>query len=103
VRGSENFSFVGLEVITSMDMKSFVFCDISPCCPLKVNRRFISLITCFMLCSSLDFSSILKMEAKYSSETSVEFNGLNAVVSQKIEIFSLFSVPSKDPHEKELS
>jgi hypothetical protein len=30
----------GFEVITAVVMKSTIFCDITPCSPLKVNRRF---------------------------------------------------------------
>jgi hypothetical protein len=28
------------EILTTLLMKSFIFWDITPCCPLKVNRRF---------------------------------------------------------------
>jgi hypothetical protein len=31
---------VGFEVLTAVVMKSSIFCDITPCCPLKANRRF---------------------------------------------------------------
>jgi hypothetical protein len=32
--------FLEFEVVTAVAMKSYVFCDIAPCSPLKVNRRF---------------------------------------------------------------
>jgi hypothetical protein len=32
--------FVGFEVLTAVVMKSFIFWDIAPCNPLKVNGRF---------------------------------------------------------------
>jgi hypothetical protein len=31
---------VGFEVLTVVDMKSSIFCNITPCSPLKVSRRF---------------------------------------------------------------
>jgi hypothetical protein len=55
-------------------MKSYFFCYVTLCNPLKVNRRSRALLaTCFMLVSCLSYSSTLKMEATCSSETSVEF------------------------------
>jgi hypothetical protein len=44
------------------------------------------LLLCFMLISSLTYSLILKTEVICSSETSVDFNGLHFVISQKIEL-----------------
>jgi hypothetical protein len=39
---------VGFEVHTAVVMKSTVFCDITPCTPFKINRRFAALLaTCF--------------------------------------------------------
>jgi hypothetical protein len=32
--------FVGFEVLTAVVMKSTIFWDITPCSPLKFNRRF---------------------------------------------------------------
>jgi hypothetical protein len=43
--------------------------------------------TCFMLDSSLTYSFTLKMETTFSFESSLTFNGLNIVISQKREIF----------------
>jgi hypothetical protein len=40
----------------------------------------------FTVVSCLDYSSTLKMEEKCSSETSVDFQRLHGVVSQKIEL-----------------
>jgi hypothetical protein len=58
-------------------MKNFIFWDITPCSPLRVNRLFggtCHLIdTCFALVSCLAYSSTLNMEAICSSETSLDF------------------------------
>jgi hypothetical protein len=40
-----------------------------------------------MLVSSLAYSSTLKMEAIYSFEISVVFNGLHGIVTQKLGLF----------------
>jgi hypothetical protein len=45
----------------------------------------------FMLVSSLAYSPTLKMEAAYSSGTSVDFVGLHDIISQKIK-FSITSL-----------
>jgi hypothetical protein len=54
-----------------------IFWDITPCKPLKVNRRFggaeLRLSPDFTLVSCSAYSSILKMEAICSSETSIAF------------------------------
>jgi hypothetical protein len=34
------YFFVGFEVFTAVAMKSIIFCDMTPCSPLSVNRRF---------------------------------------------------------------
>jgi hypothetical protein len=69
--------YVGFEVLTAVVMKSTIFWDITPCCPLKVNRRFGGTYRLFSACfhagSCSAYSSTLKMEAICSSETSVEF------------------------------
>jgi hypothetical protein len=72
-------------------MKSTIFWDITPCSPLKVNRRFggtclhlqglrisqarkqICLLPAFTLVSGSAYTSTLKMEAICTSETSIEF------------------------------
>jgi hypothetical protein len=78
---------VRFEVPTPVVTKSTIFRKITPCSPLKVNRRFggtyrrwqaeqsarLCLPPVFTLVSCLAYSSTLKMEAKCSSETSVEF------------------------------
>jgi hypothetical protein len=70
------------------------FWIIFPCSPLKVNRHFGGtsrlqrlLATCFTLASCLTYFSTLKMEATCSSETSVDFQDVHGVISQKIELF----------------
>jgi hypothetical protein len=61
---------IGFEVLTPVVLKSAVFWDIEPCSPLKVNRRFGGIGHCLLPA----YSSTLRMEAIYSSETSVNFS-----------------------------
>jgi hypothetical protein len=69
---------VGFEALRAMVMKSSIFCDIMPCSPFKVNRRFgqicrlLSLPPAFTLVSCLAYSSTLKVELTFPSETSVD-------------------------------
>jgi hypothetical protein len=73
-----NLRNVGFEVFSAVVMKSIMFWDIKPCSPLSFNRRFEG--TFCMPPARLPFlfffaeliSSTLKMEAIFSSETSVE-------------------------------
>jgi hypothetical protein len=82
-------SFINVEfrstVGTACNLKSSFFLDITPCNPFKVNRRF-GITCCLNLhgrriisaCHLLSpwflaYSSTLKIEAKYSTETSVDF------------------------------
>jgi hypothetical protein len=60
-------TYVGYGVLTAVitRMKSFSFWDIRPCWAVHV--------TSFMLVSFLPFSSVVIMEATFSSETSVDF------------------------------
>jgi hypothetical protein len=55
----------------------FYFWNITPCSPLKVNRRFRGTCLClppsFTLISCLAYSSTLKKEATCTSETSADF------------------------------
>jgi hypothetical protein len=76
----------GFDVLTAVAMIFFIFCDTAPCSPLKVNgnlggtrrlhyqgRRMshaIVVAVFFTLVSCLIYSSILKMETAYLSETS---------------------------------
>jgi hypothetical protein len=76
-----NTGYVVFKASTAVLMKSSIFWDITPYSPLKVNLHFggtyrlhISvalLATCLTLVSCLAYSSTLKMEATYASETSV--------------------------------
>jgi hypothetical protein len=63
-----------------IDRKSTIFWDITACNPLSGNRRFggtcrfhLCLPSAFTLVSCSAYSSTLKMEAIWSSETSVDF------------------------------
>jgi hypothetical protein len=88
---------VTFQVLTAVDMKSSIFCNITPCSPLKVNRHFVGTcglqlqsrrisqtgdqrevgskdsLTCLVLVSCLACSSDLKMEMTHPSETSADF------------------------------
>jgi hypothetical protein len=71
---------VGFEVLTGVVRKRTIFWDITPCIPLKVNRRFggtyrlhIDLPPAFILICCSSYFSILKMELICSSETLVGF------------------------------
>jgi hypothetical protein len=73
---------VGFEIITAVVMKCSVFRDIRPRSPLKVKGRLhledrsidrAQLATCVVLVHWLAYSSTMKMEAIYSSETLVDF------------------------------
>jgi hypothetical protein len=73
---------VGFEVLTEVVMTCSISWDITPCSPLKVNRRFggtyllhLQSFDCCLLHAGfcLAYSSTLKMEATCSSEKSVDF------------------------------
>jgi hypothetical protein len=101
-----NLTYVEFEVITSVVMKSTIFGDITPCSPLKVNRRFRGTfrlhlqgrrisrgrsqrerwqVETLVFCSA--YFSTLKMEAICSSETSVDTQRTTRRISQKIVLF----------------
>jgi hypothetical protein len=63
----------GFEVLRAVVMKSTVFCDITPCSPLKVNRRFGGTYLLHLRGFLLFVFLTLKMEAICSPETSVDF------------------------------
>jgi hypothetical protein len=80
----DTITLVEFEVLTTDVIKSYIFCEITPWSPLKVNRRFRWICqvrnphnadksACFTPVSCLAFSSTLKLEAAHSSETSVDF------------------------------
>jgi hypothetical protein len=81
--------YVGFEVLAEVVIKSTIFWDITPCSPLKVNRRFGEIYHLHLqgriisrvrsqrdssrLCLPPAYSSTLKMGATCSSVTSVDF------------------------------
>jgi hypothetical protein len=78
-------------------MKFIIFWDITPCSPFSVNRRFggtylsqSHLFTRWFFCSA--YSSILKIKATCSSETSVDIKRLHGFITQKIVLFIIFMV-----------
>jgi hypothetical protein len=64
-------------------MKSYIFWDITLCSPLKASRR-----KGFLLGLFFDPEEGEDM----SSETSLTFNGIHGVISQKIELFKTHAV-----------
>jgi hypothetical protein len=67
---------VGFEVLTAVVMKSIIYWDITPCSPLNstdVSEKNTASPPAFTLVSRSAYTSTLKMEAEFSSETSVEF------------------------------
>jgi hypothetical protein len=65
---------VRYEVLTAVVMKISIFWDITPCRPLKVNRRFWGTCRLHLYVEScLAYSLTLKTEAMCSSETSADF------------------------------
>jgi hypothetical protein len=71
------YSFTCWHLI-SLVMKAYIFWNITPCSPLKVNRPFGGtsrdlLVICLMLVFCLAYFSTLRMEMTCSSETSIDF------------------------------
>jgi hypothetical protein len=69
---------VGYEVLTATVMKSSTFMDITPCSPLKVNRRFggTQCFACCLLHAGFFLGLFFDLEdggETCSSETSVDF------------------------------
>lgn len=60
------------------------------------NRQEILPVNCFMIVLCFSYSSILKMAAKYPSETSVDFQP-DGVISQNIEVFITTAVRTSIP------
>jgi hypothetical protein len=70
-------AIIGFEFLTAVVIKSSIFWDITPCSPLKVNRRFgetcrTLIATCFDTDFMLGLFFDLADEVKFSSETSVD-------------------------------
>jgi hypothetical protein len=79
---------VGFEVLIAVVTKSSISWDITPCSPLKGNRRFGG--TCRLHPQGRGgstYSLILNVEATFSSEKSLTFNGIRGLISQKMEVF----------------
>jgi hypothetical protein len=82
-------------------MRSAVLWDMTPFILVEVYRYFhrnvypsiqilrtVNLyVGCFTLVSCLAYSSILKMESTFSSETSLISNGMHGIISQKLKLF----------------
>jgi hypothetical protein len=94
IRSVAGFVYVGFEALTPMVAKIPTFWNITPCIPLKINRRCGA--TCpifrvdkrtsaFTFVSCLAYSSTLKIEAICPSDTSLTLNELNGRISQETE------------------
>jgi hypothetical protein len=73
--GNEQFSLLVFNAVWSVEIQPALRRIIPPSSRSKKKRskKPAKLATCFMLVSSLAYSSALKMEATCSSETSVDF------------------------------
>jgi hypothetical protein len=104
-----SFKNLGSEVLTTEVMKSSLFWDITPCSPLKVNRRFGA--TCGLHLRRINHArnqheagskhnlahpSTLKMGATCSSETSADFEQTRHVISQKTELLRILPQSLED-------
>jgi hypothetical protein len=89
--------FLGSEVLIEVVTESLVFRFITVCSPLKANRFHCCLFRVGFL---LSFPSTPKMEAIFSSESRLTFNGLHGVISQKIQPFSRFYLLEANPHSQ---
>jgi hypothetical protein len=84
---------VGFEVPTEVVMNSYIFWDITPRNPLKINRNFRGtagrnsalFVACSVLVSDLAYSSTLKMEATLYSETSIVFQRTTRLYTRILE------------------
>jgi hypothetical protein len=93
---------VRFEILTAMVMNSSIFWDITPCSPLKVNRRFRGISsesknrpnrkpassTCYLLQDWLIFRP-RKWKRYVSPKRRLTFNGLYGIISQKTETLIL--------------
>jgi hypothetical protein len=104
----ESQSYVRFEVLTAVVMKSIIFCDITPCSPLKVNRRFGGTYRLHLqgrkisrarnqreirwqaeaLLARLIFRP-WRWRGRIPLERRLTFDGLHGVISQKMALFSL--------------
>jgi hypothetical protein len=76
-------------------MKSYIFCDITPCSPLKVNRFHMIqylFVTCFLLGLFYNFEDGGKI---FLPERQLHFNELHDVVSKKITFFKVYTNSSE--------
>jgi hypothetical protein len=71
------------QLLTAINMNSSMLCFVKQCnCPLFT--------ACLLLLSYLAYSSTLKMEAAFSSDTSVDFQRTVSGISKELEIFSYY-------------
>jgi hypothetical protein len=82
---------VGFEVLTAVDMKSFIFWDIALCSPLRVNRNFRGIRrACYLLHDGLLLDIFFKPED--GGNMSLQnfpstFKGLHGVIFRKAQLF----------------
>jgi hypothetical protein len=77
-------AYIGSEVLAAVVMNNSIFWDVTPCSPLKVNRRF---------------EGIPKLHVP--PKRRLIFTGIRGVVSQKTENFMVTSMRTSDPTCKE--
>jgi hypothetical protein len=96
----------GFEVLTAVVMKSTIFWDITPCSPVKVNRRFGRIYRLHLqgrkkadqgTSVKAGGQKTLKMEPICSSETSVDTQRTHGVIFQKIVLFINTAVRTSNP------
>jgi hypothetical protein len=82
------FKPVGFEILTAVIMKNSVFWNITPCSPLKVNRRFGGTCRLSIQCLKI-IQARNRRKRRWKASTillkhRLTFNGLHGVISQKI-------------------
>jgi hypothetical protein len=87
-------TLVGFEILTAVAMRSTIFWDITPCSPLKVNRRFgriyrlqLQSFSCHLLPRWFLARLILRpwrWRVYVPLKRRLTFNGLHGVITQKI-------------------
>jgi hypothetical protein len=103
VREPQNLhsNFVGIEVLTQVVMNSTIFCDITLCSPLKVNRRFGGTYYLHLQVEKwaeqdtrVKAGGKKRIKRRYvPRKRRLTFNGLHGVLSQKILLFIINVFP----------
>jgi hypothetical protein len=102
IREESVLAYVGSEVLTAVVMRSSIFWHITPCSPLKINRRFEG-ICVFHLQSQriIQARNQGKTDSNLATcftETSADLNGIYGIIPQKIELFGGGVILGTIPH-----